>query len=124
MTEHTYRTFILSDKVTVEQVTFKNRYGITVAADLYLSKDIDTSQKYPALIVGTPYAASRSKVQGFMRRIWRNADLLRSRSMNHIMVKAAARQDTYRLRTSLPKTSVQPLITSARFHLWTEIKSV
>ena len=23
MTEHTYRTFILSDKVTVEQVTFK-----------------------------------------------------------------------------------------------------
>ena len=37
MTEHTYRTFILSDKVTVEQVTFKNRYGITVAADLYLS---------------------------------------------------------------------------------------
>lgn len=45
MTEHTYRTFILSDKVTVEQVTFKNRYGITVAADLYLAKDIDTSQK-------------------------------------------------------------------------------
>ena len=28
MTENTYRTFELSDKVTVQQVTFKNRYGI------------------------------------------------------------------------------------------------
>ena len=54
MAENTYKTFTLSDKVTVEQVTFKNRYGITVAADLYLSKDIDKAQKYPALIVGTP----------------------------------------------------------------------
>ena len=36
MTENTYRTFELSDKVTVQQVTFKNRYGIAVAADLYL----------------------------------------------------------------------------------------
>ena len=37
MAENTYKTFTLSDKVTVEQVTFKNRYGIAVAADLYLS---------------------------------------------------------------------------------------
>ena len=45
MAENTYKTFTLSDKVTVEQVTFKNRYGIAVAADLYLSKDIDKAQK-------------------------------------------------------------------------------
>ncbi|WP_106449251.1 alpha/beta hydrolase [Trichococcus alkaliphilus] len=64
MTENTYRTFTLSDKVTVEQVTFKNRYGITVAADLYLSKDIDTSQKYPAIIVGTPYGGVKEQGAG------------------------------------------------------------
>ena len=64
MTENTYRTFKLSDKVTVEQVTFKNRYGITVAADLYLSKNIDTSQKYPALIVGTPYGGVKEQGAG------------------------------------------------------------
>lgn len=64
MTENTYRTFTLSDKVTVEQVTFKNRYSITVAADLYLSKDIDTSQKYPAIIVGTPYGGVKEQGAG------------------------------------------------------------
>ena len=64
MTEHTYRTFSLSDKVTVEQVTLKNRYGIAVAADLYLSKDIDKAQKYPALIVGTPYGGVKEQGAG------------------------------------------------------------
>lgn len=38
-----------------------------------------------------------------MRRIWRNADLQQSRSMNHTTEKAVARQDTYHLRTSLLK---------------------
>ena len=64
MTENIYRTFTLSNKVTVEQVTFKNRYGITVAADLYLSKDIDKAQKYPALIVGTPYGGVKEQGAG------------------------------------------------------------
>ena len=31
-------TFKLSDKVTRQKVTFKNRYGITVAGDLYFQK--------------------------------------------------------------------------------------
>lgn len=35
-TEH--YTFQLSDKVTRQKVTFKNRYGITISADLYLPK--------------------------------------------------------------------------------------
>lgn len=64
MTENTCRTFTLSDKVTVERVTFKNRYGITVAADLYLSKDIDKAQKYPAIIVGTPYGGVKEQGAG------------------------------------------------------------
>ena len=64
MTDNTCRTFTLSDKVTVERVAFKNRYGITVAADLYLSKDIDKAQKYPALIVGTPYGGVKEQGAG------------------------------------------------------------
>lgn len=31
-------TFELSDKVTRQKVTFKNRYGITLTGDLYLPK--------------------------------------------------------------------------------------
>ena len=64
MTENNYKTFTLSDKVTVEKVTFRNRYGIAVAADLYLSKDIDKSQKYPAIIVGTPYGGVKEQGAG------------------------------------------------------------
>jgi fermentation-respiration switch protein FrsA (DUF1100 family) len=58
------KTFPISEKVTVEKVSFKNRYGITIAADMYLSKDIDKSQKYPAIIVGTPYGGVKEQGAG------------------------------------------------------------
>jgi len=32
-------TFPLSDKVTRQHVSYKNRYGITISADLYLPKN-------------------------------------------------------------------------------------
>jgi fermentation-respiration switch protein FrsA (DUF1100 family) len=49
------KTFKLSDKVTVEKVSYKNRYGTNVAADMYLPKNMDRSKTHPALIIGTPY---------------------------------------------------------------------
>lgn len=58
------KTFTISEKISVEKVLFKNRYGITVAADLYLSKNIDKSQKYPAIIVGTPYGGVKEQGAG------------------------------------------------------------
>lgn len=58
------KTFPISEKVTVEKVLFNNRYGITVAADMYLSKNIDKSQKYPAIIVGTPYGGVKEQGAG------------------------------------------------------------
>lgn len=64
MIKDNQKTFTISEKVTVEKVSFKNRYGITVAADLYLSKNIDKSQKYPALIVGTPYGGVKEQGAG------------------------------------------------------------
>lgn len=32
------KTFAPSDRVTVERVEFKNRFGITLAADMYIPK--------------------------------------------------------------------------------------
>lgn len=58
------KTFELSKKVTVERVSYKNRFGITVAADMYLSKNIDTSKKYPALVIGTPYGGVKEQGAG------------------------------------------------------------
>ncbi|HKO80819.1 MAG TPA: alpha/beta hydrolase [Chitinophagaceae bacterium] len=59
-----YLTFKLSDKVTKENVQYKNRYGITVAAHLYLPKDIGKSKKYAAIVIGTPYGGVKEQGAG------------------------------------------------------------
>lgn len=58
------KTFPLSDKVIHEKVSFHNRYGITVAADMYQPKAIDKSKKYSAIIVGTPYGGVKEQGAG------------------------------------------------------------
>lgn len=58
------KTFTVSEKVTVKKVTFNNRYGITIAADLYLAKDFDQAGKYPAIIVGTPFGGVKEQGAG------------------------------------------------------------
>ena len=60
-TEH--YTFQLSDKVTRQAVTFKNRYGITVAADLYVPKN-RSSERLPALVVSGPFGAVKEQSSG------------------------------------------------------------
>ena len=62
--ETEYYTFKLSDNVTRHSVSYPNRYGVTVAADLYVPKNIDTSKKYAALIVGTPYGGVKEQGAG------------------------------------------------------------
>lgn len=59
-----YLTFKLSDKVTKENVQYKNRYGVTIAAHLYLPKNIDSTKKYAAIIVGTPYGGVKEQGAG------------------------------------------------------------
>jgi len=59
-----YLTFELSNKVTMEKVNYKNRYGITIAANMYLPKNIDMSKKYSAIIVGTPYGGVKEQGAG------------------------------------------------------------
>ena len=56
-------TFKLSDKVTRNKVTFKNRYGITVSGDLYTPKNIG-NQKLAALILSGPFGAVKEQSSG------------------------------------------------------------
>ncbi|MEZ4605031.1 MAG: alpha/beta hydrolase [Desulfobacterales bacterium] len=58
------KTFSKSNTVIHEKVTYPNRYGITVAADMYLPKNIDKSKKHPALLVGTPYGGVKEQGAG------------------------------------------------------------
>ena len=58
------KTFKKSDKVTVKKVSFYNRLGINIVADLYTPKDINTNQKYKALVIGGPYGAVKEQAAG------------------------------------------------------------
>ena len=56
------KKFPKSDKVDHKKVTFKNRYGITLAADLYQPKN--ASGKLAALAVGGPFGAVKEQSSG------------------------------------------------------------
>jgi fermentation-respiration switch protein FrsA (DUF1100 family) len=60
-TEH--YTFQLSNKVTRQAVTFKNRYGITISGDLYTPKNIG-NQKLAAIILSGPFGAVKEQSSG------------------------------------------------------------
>lgn len=51
----------LNENVKREKVKYKNRYGLDIVADLYYSKDIDKTKKYPAIIVGAPYGGVKEQ---------------------------------------------------------------
>jgi fermentation-respiration switch protein FrsA (DUF1100 family) len=63
MTKGNY-IFELSDKVTRKALKYKNRYGITIAADLYIAKNADRSRQYPAVIIGSPYGGVKEQGAG------------------------------------------------------------
>lgn len=61
-TEH--YTFELSDKVTRQKVTFKNRYGITLTGDLYIPKVQGDGAGLPALAISGPFGAVKEQSSG------------------------------------------------------------
>lgn len=56
------KTFPKSEKVNHRKVTFHNRYGITLAADLYEPKNAEG--KLPALAVSGPFGAVKEQSSG------------------------------------------------------------
>ena len=58
------KTFPQSDKVIHQKVSFHNRLGINLVADLYIPKNLDRSKKYPAMVVGGPYGAVKEQSSG------------------------------------------------------------
>lgn len=56
------KTFPKSDKVNHRKITFHNRYGITLAADLYEPKN--ETGKLPALAVCGPFGAVKEQAAG------------------------------------------------------------
>lgn len=62
LTQDWDKVFPKSDRVEHRKVTFKNRYGITLAADLYQPKN--ASGKLAAIAVGGPFGAVKEQSSG------------------------------------------------------------
>ena len=56
-------TFQLSEKVTRQKISFKNRYGITLSGDLYLPKNRG-KEKLAALAISGPFGAVKEQSSG------------------------------------------------------------
>ena len=56
------KVFPKSENVNHEKVTFKNRYGITLVADLYKPKD--SEGKLPAIAISGPFGAVKEQSSG------------------------------------------------------------
>lgn len=67
LTESWDKTFPKSDKVEHRKATFHNRYGITLAADLYQPKGAEG--KLPAIAVCGPFGAVKEQSSGLYAQI-------------------------------------------------------
>lgn len=62
LTQEWDKVFPKSDKVNHSKVTFRNRYGITLAADMYVPKN--TGGKLAAIAVSGPFGAIKEQSSG------------------------------------------------------------
>ncbi len=62
LTQEWDKVFPQSNRVNHTKVTFHNRYGITLAADLYMPKDI--TSPLPAIAVSGPFGAVKEQASG------------------------------------------------------------
>ena len=62
LTKEWDKVFPKSDKVHHEKVTFHNRYGITLVADLF--KPLNADGKLPAIAISGPFGAVKEQSSG------------------------------------------------------------
>ena len=67
LTEEWDKTFPKSDKVDHKKITFHNRYGITLAADMYIPKE--GKEPFAALAVAGPFGAVKEQASGLYAQI-------------------------------------------------------
>lgn len=58
------KVFPKSDKVNVQKVEFKNRYGITLVGDLYIPKTINEKDRLSAIAISGPFGAVKEQSSG------------------------------------------------------------
>ena len=74
LTQEWDKTFPRSEKVDHSKVTFVNRYGITLAADMYVPKNAEG--KLPAIAVCGPFGAVKEQCSGLYAQTMAERGLL------------------------------------------------
>ena len=59
------KIFKQSNKVEIKKVNFKNRFGITLAGDMYIPKTIKKGEQYPAIAISGPFGAVKEQASGY-----------------------------------------------------------
>ena len=62
LTQQWDKVFPQNDKVNHSKITFRNRYGLTLAADMYIPKNV--TGKLPAIAVAGPFGAVKEQSSG------------------------------------------------------------
>ena len=106
------KTFAQSDKVDHRKVTFKNRYGLTLVADLYLPKNRGDG-KLAAIAVSGPFGAVKEQSSGLYAQTLAEQGFSPWRLTPPLPARAAANRGMWPRLTSTPRISAPPSISSA-----------
>ena len=101
LTKEWDKTFPQSTKVSHRKVTFCNRYGITLAADLYEPKD--ETGKLPAIAVCGPFGAVKEQCSGLYAQTLAERGFLTVPLIRPLPAKAAELREMLPPPTSTPK---------------------
>lgn len=62
--EQEHYIFQLNENVVRNHVYYNTRFGIEIAGDLYLPKEMENDRKYPAIVIGPPYGGVKEQGPG------------------------------------------------------------
>lgn len=89
LTQEWDKVFPKNDKVEHSKATFHNRYGITLAADVYMPKNAEG--KLPAIAVSGPFGAVKEQSSGLHAQKMAELGFLQLPLTRPIPARAAAR---------------------------------
>ena len=106
LTQEWDKVFPKSDKVDHRKVTFHNRYGITLAADMYTPKGAEG--KLPAIAVSGPFGAVKEQSSGlYAQKMAELGFLTIAFDPSPTPARAAVSLAMLLRRTSTPRISAQ-----------------
>ena len=102
------KVFPQSNKVVHEKVTFRNRYGITLVADMYIPKN--AKGKLAAIAVSGPFGAVKEQSSGLYAQTLAERGFLTIAFDPSYTGESGGQPGMWPRRTLTRKTSVLPLI--------------